>query len=151
MPRSSTFFGCVVYHRVPTDLLAYLAAGPHLRIEGGRGRRLDPLREPEPPSRLGDTAPCGPSPDRRRVRQELADVNRIVSIIAWSVAAVLLSSAVAAGAFIGLMLAIAMSDIEGDHWLKLAFWVLAPVPVAVGVGTLVLGLRGVLPGTRPTV
>jgi hypothetical protein len=77
-------------------------------------------------------------------------VNRIASIVAWSLAALLLSAVVVAGVFIGAMLAIAMSDAEGEHWLKVAFWVLAPVPVAVGVGTLVLGLRGVLPGTRPT-
>jgi hypothetical protein len=77
-------------------------------------------------------------------------VNRILSIVAWSLTAFLLSFIVVAGVFIGAMLAIAMSDAEGEQWLKLAFWLLAPVPVAVGVGALVLGLRGRLPGTTPT-
>jgi hypothetical protein len=77
-------------------------------------------------------------------------VNRIVSIVGWSLAALLLSFVVVVALFIGAMYAIAMSDAEGERWLKVAFWVLAPVPVAVGFGALLLGVRGVLPGTGPT-
>jgi hypothetical protein len=73
-----------------------------------------------------------------------------VIIVGWSLTALLLSLVAVVGLFIGAMYAIAMSDVEGERWLKVAFWFLAPVPVAVGVGALLLGVRGVLPGTGPT-
>jgi hypothetical protein len=77
-------------------------------------------------------------------------VQRIVSIVAWSVGALMLSTVVVAELFVGAMLAIAMSEAEGERWLKVTFWAMAAIPVAVGIGALMLGLRGILPGTRRT-
>ncbi len=76
-------------------------------------------------------------------------MNRAVSIVTWSLSALLLSFFAIVGVFIGAMYAIAMLEAEGEVWLKVAFWVLAPVPLVVAIGALVLGLRGALPGTRP--
>jgi hypothetical protein len=77
-------------------------------------------------------------------------VQRIVSIVAWSVGALMLSTVVVAQLFVGAMFAIAMWEAEGEQWLKVAFWAMAPIPVVVGIGALRLGIRGVLPGTRRT-
>ena len=77
-------------------------------------------------------------------------MQRIVSIVAWSVGTLMLSTVVVATLFVGAMFAIAISEADGERWLKVTFWVLAAIPVAAGIGALMLGLRGVLPGTRPT-
>jgi hypothetical protein len=75
-------------------------------------------------------------------------VHRIVSIVAWSIGTLIVSAVLVAAIFVGALFAIAMSDANGDVWLKLSFWLLAAIPVAVGIGALMLGLRGVLPGTK---
>jgi hypothetical protein len=41
-----------------------------------------------------------------------------------------------------------VSEANGERWLKLAFWILAVIPIVAGIAALRLGLRGVLPGTR---
>jgi hypothetical protein len=73
-----------------------------------------------------------------------------MNIIAWSVGALVAATIVVAEIFVAAMFAIAITNAEGESWLKLSFWVLATIPVATGVIVLRLGLRGRLPGTRRT-
>jgi hypothetical protein len=73
---------------------------------------------------------------------------RIVSTIAWCVGTAAFSTVVAAELFVGAVYLVAVSEANGERWLKLAFWILAVIPIVAGIAALRLGLRGVLPGTR---
>jgi hypothetical protein len=75
-------------------------------------------------------------------------VRRIVGIVGWCVGSLAFSAIVVAELFVGAVYLVATWEANGEAWLKLAFWVLAMIPIAAGIGVLMLGIRGVLPGTR---